>query len=68
MVLIFEPKIIELINIKKIGMIFMKIKKSSFLSFKLILNLILLINNQIRKKNGISIPICLNKNKNGYFI
>ena len=30
----------------------MKIKKSNFLSFKLILNLILLINNQIKKKNG----------------
>ena len=36
-------------------------KKSNFLSLKLILNLYFLTNNQIKKKNGISIPICLSK-------
>ena len=37
-------------------------KKSNFLSLKLILNLIFFTNNHIKKKKGINIPICFNKN------
>ena len=45
---------------------FTNIKKTNFLSFRLILNFIFLIKNQINKKNGISTPICFNKNNKGY--
>ena len=44
----------------------MNIKNSNFLSFKFILNLIFFNNKKIKKKNGIKIPICLNRNINGY--
>ena len=59
MVLILDPKIIDVINIKKIGKTLIDNKKSNFLSFKLIFNLIFLINSQIKMKKGIIIPICL---------
>ena len=65
MVLIFEPKIKEVIKIKKIGKKFKKIRKSNFLSLKLILKLIFFANSQIKKKNGVNIPICLIKKING---
>ena len=53
-------------NIKIIGKIFTDTKKSIFLSARFILNLIFFINKKIKKKNGISIPICLSKNISGY--
>ena len=68
MVLIFDPIITEVIKIRKIGKIFTNIKKSNFLSFKLILNFTFFINNHDKKKKGISITDCFNKNKNGYLI
>ncbi len=68
MVLIFAPVITDVINIKAIGKIFINNKNKNFLSFKLILNLIFFNNKYIKKKNGISIPICLSKKINGNFI
>ena len=40
-------------------------KNSNFLSLTLNLNWIFFTNNQIKKKNGRSVPICLNKNNIG---
>ena len=40
-------------------------KNSNFLSLTLNLNWIFLTNNQIKKKNGKSIPTCLSKNNIG---
>ena len=68
MVLIFEPVINDVKNIKTIGKILMAIKKSKFLSLKLILKLIFFTNNQIKIKNGINIPICFSKKINGYLM
>ena len=42
---------------------FMTNKNSNFLSLTLNLNWIFFTSNQIKKKNGRSVPICLNKNK-----
>ena len=56
---------IDVINIKKIGKIFINNKNKNFLSLKLILNFIFFTKSQIKKKNGISIPICFNTNING---
>ena len=57
----------EVINIKKIGKMLIDNKKRNFLSSKLNLISIFFINNHIKKKNGISIPICFNKKVIGYF-
>ena len=65
MVLIFDPVTIDVINISTIGARLIKVKKSIFLSLKLILNLYLLINREQRIKNGIKIPICLTINISG---
>ena len=58
----------EVTNIKIIGTILMNIKKRSFLSFNLNLGLSFLVSRNIKKKKGISIPICLNKKISGYLI
>ena len=42
-------------------------KKRNFLSLKLNFISIFFINNHIKRKNGISIPICFNKKVIGYF-
>ena len=65
MVLIFDPVTIDVINISTIGARLIKVKKSIFLSLKLILNLYLLINREQRIKNGIKIPICFTINISG---
>ena len=44
---------------------FMTNKNSNFLSLTLNLNWIFFTSNQIKKKNGRSVPICLNKNNIG---
>ena len=41
-------------------------KNNNLLSFKLNLNFIFLTKSQIKKKKGINIPICFNKNNIGY--
>ena len=61
MVLIFDPVISEVKNIKIIGKILTANKKSNFLSFEFKLNLIFFTSNQIKIKNGIIIPTCFNK-------
>ena len=63
---IFDPVNIEVKKIKKIGKIFINIKKINFLSFKLILNLIFLTKSHIKRKNGVSNKIYLNKKVIGY--
>ena len=68
MVLILDPKITEVINIRTNGKILTEIKKSNFLSLKFILNLILFNNSQTKNKNGISIVICFNIKIIGYLI
>jgi len=55
------------IKTKSMGKILMHNKKSNFLSLKLILNLIFFTSNQIKNKNGINIPNCLNRKIIGYF-
>ena len=66
MVLIFDPKIKDVKIIKIIGIKFIENKNNNILSLKLILNLIFLISSQIKKKNGIKIPICFNIKVIGY--
>ena len=68
MVLIFEPVINDVKNIKTIGKILMAIKKSNFLSLKFKFNLIFLTNNQDSIKKGINIPTCFNKKITGNLI
>ena len=68
MVLIFDPVIKDVKSIKIIGKILMAIKKSKFLSLKLILKLIFFTNNQIKIKNGTNIPTCFNKKITGNLI
>ena len=51
-----------------IGKILIANKKSNFLSLKLNLNLIFLINNQTKIKNGINNPICFIKKISGNLI
>ena len=46
-------------------LVWLLLQKIKFLSFKLNLNLIFFTNNQVKKNNGINIPICLIKNING---
>ena len=46
----------------------MAIKKSKFLSLKLILKLIFFTNNQIKIKKGIKIPICFARKITGYLM
>ena len=55
----YKAKIKDVRNIKSIGKILTDSKKINFLSFILNLNLTFLINSQIKKKKGMSIPICL---------
>ena len=56
MVLIFDPVINDVKNIKTIGKILIANKNSNFLSLKLKFNLIFFTNNQIKIKKGINIP------------
>ena len=58
MVLIFDPVINEVKNIKKIGKILIANKNINFLSLNLKFNLIFLTNNQDNIKKGINIPTC----------
>ncbi len=64
----FEPITNDVIKIKIIGTKLIKIKNINFLSLRLILNLIFLINNQFKIKKGIRIPICLKRNIVGNLI
>ena len=68
MVLIFDPITSEVKNIKIIGARLIKAKKSNLLSFKFNLKLNFLTKRKIKRKKGISIPICLNKKESGYWI
>ena len=68
MVLIFDPVINDVKNIKTIGKILIANKNSNFLSLKFKFNLIFLTNNQISIKKGIKIPTCFNKKINGNLI
>ena len=68
MVLIFEPVINDVRNIKIIGIKLINSRNINFLSFTLSLNFIFLASNQTKKKKGTSIPICFDKNNTGLLI
>ena len=68
MVLIFDPIINDVKNIKTIGKILIANKNSNFFSLNFKLILIFLTHNQDNIKNGISIPTCLNKKVVGNLI